>query len=105
VCLGCEPFEERHTGEALSRFFDKITEAANIRHKVHVYKILCVCLLAIWEPSQINKPAAQAADQTLPDATPPVNKIHPFSKIAVSFETICQFSCPLRFRISHKMSI
>ena len=24
--------------------------------------------------------------QTLPDATPPVAKIHPFSKIAVTFE-------------------
>ena len=34
MCLGCEPFEERHTGEALSRFFEKITEAAGIRHKV-----------------------------------------------------------------------
>ena len=28
-----------------------------------------------------NKPAAQAAGQTLPDATHPVGKIHPFSKI------------------------
>ncbi len=27
-------------------------------------------------------PAAQAAGQTLPDATPPVSKINPFSKIA-----------------------
>ena len=33
-----------------------------------------------------NKPAAQAAGQTLPDATPPVGKIHPFSKIAVTYE-------------------
>ena len=34
-----------------------------------------------------QKPAAQAAGQTLPNATPPVGKIHQFSKIAVTFET------------------
>ena len=28
--------------------------------------------------------------QTLPDATPPAGKIHPFSKIAVTFEPIQQ---------------
>ena len=38
-----------------------------------------------------NKPAAQAAGQTLPDATPPVSKIHQFSKIFVTFETIQRF--------------
>ena len=31
-----------------------------------------------------NKSAAQAARQTLPDATPPVGKFHPFSKIPVT---------------------
>ena len=36
-----------------------------------------------------NKPAAQAAGQTLPDTTSPVGKIHPFSKIAV---TLNQYS-------------
>ena len=35
-----------------------------------------------------NKPAAQAAGQTLPDVTPPVGKIHPFRKIPVTFEPI-----------------
>ena len=34
----------------------------------------------------INKPAAQAAGHTLPNATPPLGKIHPFSKFAVTFE-------------------
>ena len=52
-----------------------------------------------------NKPAAQGEGQTLPDATPPVGKIHPFSKIAVTFEPIQRFRCPSRFRISDKMSI
>ena len=32
-----------------------------------------------------NKPAAQVAGQTLPDAAPPVGKIHRFRKIAVIF--------------------
>ena len=49
-----------------------------------------------------NKPAAKAAGQTLPNATPPVGKIHPFIKIAVTFEPIQRFRCPLRFRISGK---
>ena len=38
--------------------------------------------------AEINKPAAQAAGQTLPDATPPVGKMHPFSQIAVTLEPI-----------------
>ena len=51
-----------------------------------------------------NKPAAQAAVQTIPGATPPVLKIHPFSKVAVTFEPIQRFRCPSRFRISEKMA-
>ena len=53
----------------------------------------------------VNKPAVQAAAQTLPDATPPVGKIHTFSKIAFTFEPIQRFRCPSRFRIFEKMSI
>ena len=52
-----------------------------------------------------KKPAAQAVGQTLPDATPPIGKIHRFSKIAVTFEPMQRFRRPLRFRISDKMSI
>ena len=52
----------------------------------------------------LNKPAAQAAGQTLPDAPPPVGKIHSFSNIAVTFETIQRLRCPSSFRISEKMS-
>ena len=29
--------------------------------------------------------------QTLPDATPPIGKIHPFSKIAVAFKPLMEF--------------
>ena len=32
--------------------------------------------------------------QTLPDATPPIGKIHPFSKMAVTFEPLMGFGCP-----------
>ena len=49
-----------------------------------------------------DKPAAQAAGQTLPNATPPLGKIHPFSKIAITFEPMKQFICPSIFRISKK---
>ena len=34
--------------------------------------------------------------QTLPDEAPPMDKIHPFSKIAVTFEPELQFRCPSR---------
>jgi hypothetical protein len=47
----------------------------------------------------------QAAGQTLPKATPPVGKIHPFNKIGAIFEPIQGLRCPLRFRISEKMLI
>ena len=43
-----------------------------------------------------NKPAAQA--QALPDATPPIGKIYPFTKIVVTFESVMQFWCPSGFR-------
>ena len=51
-----------------------------------------------------NKPAAQAAGQTLPDKTP-VGKINPFSKITFTFEQIQPFRFYSIFRISNKMSI
>ena len=41
-------------------------------------------------------------EQTLPDDAQPMGKIHPFSKIAVTFEPVMRFGCPLRFRISKK---
>ena len=47
-----------------------------------------------------NKPAAQAAEQTFHDATPPLGKIPPLTKIAVTFDQIKQFRCPLRMRFS-----
>ena len=52
-----------------------------------------------------NKLAAKAAGLTLPDATPPVGKIYPFSKINVTFEPIQRFRCPSRFRTFDKMPI
>ena len=38
--------------------------------------------------------------QTLPGEAPPIGKIHPFGRIAVSFEPEMRFGCPLGFRIS-----
>ena len=38
--------------------------------------------------------------QTLPNATPPLRKIPPFTKIAVNFYPMKQFRCPLRFKFS-----
>ena len=40
--------------------------------------------------SREDKPAVQAAGQTLPNATPQVGKIDPFSKIVVTFEPDAQ---------------
>ena len=51
------------------------------------HTLAIVMVLLVYQ----NKPAAQAAGQTLPDASPPVGKIHPFSKISVTDETIQQF--------------
>ena len=42
----------------------------------------------IFHNIKINKTDGQAAWQNLPDTTAPVGKMHPFSKIAVTFEQI-----------------
>ena len=41
--------------------------------------------------------------QHLPDEAPPIGKIHPFSKMAVTFEPVMRFGCPSRFRISSQI--
>ena len=46
-----------------------------------------------------NKPDAQAAGADPSRCSSPVGKIHPLSKIAVTFEPIQQFWCPSSFRI------
>ena len=38
--------------------------------------------------------------QTFPNEAPTIGKIHPFSKIAVAFELVMRFGCPLGFIIS-----
>ena len=42
-----------------------------------------------WTTSLLRRLQAQ----TLPDATPPLGKIPPFTKIAVTFEPMKQFRC------------
>ena len=59
--------------------------------------------LALWTDN-VRRSAAKRkkkpAAQTLPDVAPPVGKIHPFSKLAVTFGPIQRLGCPSRFRIS-----
>ena len=43
--------------------------------------------LEIFKTSLLRRLQAQ----TLPDATPPIGKIHPFSKMAITFEPLKQF--------------
>ena len=45
---------------------------------------------------QLGKPLKKAcfAGCAQTNATPPTDKIHPFSKIAVPFELVMQFGCP-----------
>ena len=47
-----------------------------------------------WQTSLLRRLQAQ----TLPNATPPIGKIYPFSKMAVIFEPVMQFSCPSGFK-------
>ena len=61
-----------------------------------------LCTFALQEMTDTSKTSllCRLQVQTLHNATSPVSKIHPFSKIAVTFEPIQQFVCPSRFRIS-----
>ena len=82
----------------------------------HEYTILYITLLCMGLPYQINKPyrptscSKQMLDifltsllrrlqaQTLPNEAPPIGKIQPFIKMAVTFEPRMGFWCPLVFR-------
>ena len=65
-----------------------------------------IFFLSKWEdtihgvnmPLNDNKPAAQAAGQTLLAEAPPIGKIYPFSKMTVTFEPLMEFWCPSGFR-------
>ena len=46
-----------------------------------------------------TSPLRRLQEQTLLDATPPKGKIHPISIIAVTFEPMMQFVCPLILKI------
>ena len=62
-----------------------------------LYPVLCLCDRRLfvessvgpvkWRVRSINKPAAQ----TLPDATPPIDKFYPSTKMAVTFELAMRF--------------
>ena len=71
-------------GRARLKGWIKIGRTLIIHHQV-----LCWNGLYLWK----NKPAVQAAGQTLPVATPTLGKIDPFTKFAVIFDLMKQFRC------------
>ena len=52
-----------------------------------VTTVMVVAIVTIVKTSLLRRLQAQ----TLPDATPPIGKIHTFSKMAVTFEPMMQF--------------
>ena len=52
-------------------------------------------------PSKKTSLLRRLQAQTLPDATLPIGKINPFSKIAITFDPVMKLLCPLRFSISY----
>ena len=54
--------------------------------------------------NQVTSLLGRLQTQTFHGATPPIGKIHQFSK-NITFEPVMQFGCPLRFRISYKTVI
>ena len=76
-------------------FFGEITIKASPPIYIRFLGSIAICLLTIIlmnaEPI-INKPAAQAAGADPPPAeAPPIGKIRPFSKMAVTFEPLMGF--------------
>ena len=52
----------------------------------------------IYKPLKETSLLCRLQAQTLPDATPPIGQIHPFIKMAITFEPLKRFWCPLGFR-------
>ena len=75
-----------------------LTSKTSLVSKVEWFTNFFYYLPTILKTSLLRRLQAQ----TLPDAAPPVGKIHPFSKIAVTFEPLQRFWCPSRFRVSQK---
>ena len=63
-----------------------------------VYFITMVIFYKNRSKSFIKNLLRRLQSQTLPDATPPIGKIHPFSRVTLTFEPMIQISYPLRFR-------
>ena len=64
------------------------------------------CLVHLSDLSNVvylNKPAAQAAGADPSRWSSTNGQNPPFSKIAVTFEPVMQFGCPLGFKISFKI--
>ena len=80
----------------------------NICQKIFQKKWVQVWFASVFAPSAAaagfplkNKPDAQALQaQTLSNATPPIGKIHPLRKIAITLEPEMRFGYPMKFRIN-----
>ena len=59
-------------------------------------KAVVLAAATFWKENNYNrqlkdKPTMQVACKPLTDATPPTGKIHPLSKIAITFEQMMRF--------------
>ena len=66
---------------------------------------LCITVSAMYVQPVEKSVLRRLQVQTLPDEAPPIGKIHPFSKMAITFKPVMQFVCPLRCIISYKIVI
>ena len=65
---------------------ENIFVIAKNMHFFQANEFFCLCNLHYK-----NKPASQAGRRPFLDATPPIDKIHHFRKIAVTFELMVKF--------------
>ena len=84
--------EEHHSGEGEHHSSE---ESITYGRKVSLWGIHH----SYWERSLLRRLQVQ----TLPNEAPPMGKIHPLRKIAVTFKPGMQIGCPWGFLISLKM--
>ena len=68
----------------------------NMAKKIHQQSISNI----IYSKENKTRQGSPVDCRPSPDEAPPIGKIHPFSKIAVTLEPLLQFGCPSRFRVS-----
>ena len=65
-------------------------------------ELICKCQFNKRQWNIIPFEKGKFCKKKKPAATPPVGKVHSFSKIVVTCEPIQQYICPSRFKISEK---